>query len=139
MTAIALTLELLPGAFAICRLPPDTAVPEWTNGSLTPGFVSITRTPDELSIVCPEAHVPPGITNSTDWRALRVAGTLDFALTGILAAIAAPLATAGVSIFALSTYDTDYLLIPQRQLAEATAALEQAGHQVVDKTESSER
>lgn len=131
MTAIALTLDLLPGAFAICRLPPDAAVPAWADETLAPGFASITRTRDELSIVCSEERVPPGITNSTDWRALRVAGTLDFAVTGILAALAAPLAAAGVSIFALSTYDTDYVLVRQGQLAEAIVALEHAGHRVM--------
>ena len=139
MTAPALSLELLPGTLAICRLPPDAAVPAWAGGAPVPGLVSITRTSGELSIVCPQDRVPPDVTSARNWQALRVAGTLDFALTGILAALAAPLAAAGVSIFALSTYDTDYLLVPQRQLAEAIAALERARHHVIDMREENQR
>lgn len=127
--AHTLTLEVLPGTFAICRLAPNSAVPEWAVGT---DFASITRTPSELSIVCAQERVPPGVSSAGGWRGLRVAGALDFALTGILAALAAPLAAAGVSIFAVSTYDTDYLLVPERQIAEAIAALERSGHKIAD-------
>jgi hypothetical protein len=136
MTTRSLTLDLLPGALAICRLAPGDAVPAWVDASAPGGSASnlpllvITRTTDELSIVCAAARVPPGVVRADGWRALRVAGPLDFALTGILAALAVPLAAAEISIFAISTYDTDYVLVRAEQLAGAVATLEAAGHVV---------
>lgn len=123
-------LLLLPERYAICRMPPDAAAPGQGGG---PGIWSLTRTAEELSLVCAEDGLPtdadaPQI--SRGWRALRVAGTLDFSLIGVLAALAAPLADAGVSIFALSTYDTDYLLVRADDLERATAALEADGHRL---------
>ena len=115
-------LRVLAGRFAICRLPPDAAVPA--------RFFSMTRTPEELSIVCAEADAPEGAKREPGWRMLQVAGPLDFALTGVLAAIAAPLAQAGVSIFAISTFDTDYVLVKDENLARAEEALRAAGHTV---------
>ena len=88
----------------------------------------MTRTASELSIVCRDASVPASVTANRGWRAIAVDGTLDFALTGVLAALAAPLAAAGVSIFAMSTYDTDYVLVKQDTLDDAVAALRAAGH-----------
>ena len=125
-------LTLLPGRLAICRLPADAPVPGWTPtaGSL----LSITRTADELSVVCDEARVTVEVVAERGWRALRVTGPLDFALTGVLAALAAPLAAAGVSIFALSTYDTDYVLVREADVERAVAALAHAGHDLVTKT-----
>jgi hypothetical protein len=93
-------------------------------------LVSITHSGDELSVVCPEERAPEGITAARGWRCLRVVGPLDFALVGILAALAVPLAAAGVSIFAVSTYDTDYLLVPGQDLETAIQALAVAGHTV---------
>jgi hypothetical protein len=122
-----LTLRVLAGELAICRLPPDAPVP--TLAARAP-VLSITRTADELSIVCPVADAPPGAEVEAGWRALRVAGPLDFALTGILAAIAAPLAQARISIFAVSTFDTDYVLVREAALDAAIEALRQAGHDV---------
>lgn len=90
----------------------------------------MTRTADELSIVLPEEARRPEWQAETGWRALRVEGTLDFALTGILASLAAPLARAGVSLFAVSTFDTDYVLIRERDLETAKAALAADGHTV---------
>lgn len=112
-------LQEIPGSFAICRLAPGAGLPA--------RFLSLTRTAEELSLVCLEADVPTGARAEPGWRAFRVAGTLDFALTGVLAALAKPLAEAGVSIFAVSTFDTDYLLV--RDLPAARAALEAAGHE----------
>ncbi|HEY7848912.1 MAG TPA: ACT domain-containing protein, partial [Ktedonobacterales bacterium] len=86
--------------------------------------------PDELSLVLPEASAPEGATTEAGWRALRVAGPLDFALIGVLASLAEPLAQAGVSIFAISTYDTDYLLVREVALTEALTALRAAGHTI---------
>ena len=111
----------------MCRLPPDAAIPAWAAGGT---FSSITRTPDELSIVCEERLAPDDGKSEGGWRALQVAGPLDFALVGILAAIAAPLAEAGVSIFAVSTFDTDYVLVKESNLARAIDALRDAGHEV---------
>jgi len=124
-----LTLQELPGIFAVCRLGPDATVPAWAwQGPL----VSVTRTMDELSIVCAEATVPPdGVQVERGWRAFRVAGRLDFALVGILARLTAPLAEAGVSVFALSTFDTDYLLVRAADVDRAAEALRAAGHTVV--------
>ena len=90
----------------------------------------MTRTASELSIVCPDASVPAAVTAHRGWRAIAVDGTLDFALTGVLASLASPLASAGVSIFAVSTYDTDYVLVQQDALDRAVAALAAAGHRV---------
>ena len=122
-----LKLRLLPALLAVCRLAPGEAVPAWAAG---PGLVSVTRTADELSIVAPQERVPEGITAQRDFRALRVAGPLDFSAVGVLASLVQPLAAAGVSIFSISTYDTDYILVRQSDLARAIAALESAGHTV---------
>ena len=121
-----LTLTLLPDVYAICRLESSAAVPAWALGAT--GFVSITRTGDELSIVCAEASVPDGVQSARGWRCLCVAGPLDFALVGVLASLVAPLAAVGISIFAISTYDTDYLLIRQLDIAAALHELHVAGH-----------
>jgi hypothetical protein len=94
-------------------------------------FVSITHTADELSIVCAEEHVPSGVKADREWRALKVEGPLDLALTGILASLANPLAEAQINIFAISTFDTDYLLVKEYNVARACDVLRQAGHVVV--------
>lgn len=120
-----MNLETLPQRLAICKLDPGAAIPPWaTKGA----FFSVTRTSDELSIVCEQAALPSGQSAQTDWRALKVQGPLDFALTGILASLAAPLASAKISLFALSTFDTDYLLVKDAELARAIEALAKAGH-----------
>jgi len=123
-----LHLGLMKGRFAVCRLAPREGVPAW---ALTGDeFASVSRTGDELSIVCAEDIVPPEIRCTNGWRMLAVAGPLDFAETGILASLAQPLADAGVSIFAISTYDTDYVLVGERHLDAAVRALTAAGHTV---------
>jgi hypothetical protein len=124
----AVTLDLFAETFAVCRLPPDAAVPEWAT---TPGpFISISRTADELSITAADREVPAGVRAERDYRALRVRGVLAPELVGILLSIAEPLAQAGVSIFAISTFDTDYVLVKARDVAVAVDALRDAGHQV---------
>jgi uncharacterized protein len=120
-----LTLSVLPETFAVCRLDRDSSVPTWAT---TTSFFSITRTADELSIVCPQNQLPDGIPCEGGWRCLKVEGPLDFALTGILASLAVPLAQAGISIFAISTYDTDYLLV--KDLNRAIATLTKHGHRI---------
>jgi hypothetical protein len=122
-------LSLLDEPLAVCRLPASERVPSWAL-ELHHAFLSLTRTPDELSVICPEVAVPPDTNAETGWRALTVAGPLDFALTGVLAAIAVPLARADVSIFAVSTFDTDHVLVRADRLAEAVQALREAGHRV---------
>ena len=122
-----LDLALIPGTFAVARLASGEAVPAW---ALEGAVTSVTRTPDELSIVCAAEAIPNEVRAERGWRAIRVAGTIDFALTGILASVLAPLAGAGISVFAVSTFDTDYVLVREAVLERALAALSGAGHRV---------
>ncbi len=122
-----LTLSILPDAFAICRLSPAEDVPEW---AMIGEFVSITHTGDELSIVCAEENVPSDVKADRGWRALKVAGPLDLALTGVLTSLANPLAQAQINLFAVSTFDTDYLLVKGYNLERACDVLRQAGMQI---------
>lgn len=126
-SANGLDLTVLPDELAVCRLPAGAEAPAWLVGET---FASFTRAPDETSIVCRAAVVPEGVRVEAGWRALRVAGPLDFALTGILASLLVPLAAARVPVFALSTFDTDYLLVRDTALGDAVAALVGAGHRV---------
>ena len=122
-----LTLTLMPERLAICHLAAGADLPAWAFG---PGFFSVTRTADELSIVTGQDAPPPGVLHEPDWRCLKLEGQFDFAVTGILASLATPLADAGVGIFAISTYNTDYILVKQDDLAQAVAALQATGHMV---------
>ncbi len=128
MTDLKLTLSILQDKFAICRLDKDARIPDW---ALTGSFFSITRTPDELSVVCPQTNVPEGMECDKGWRCLKVEGPLDFTLTGILASLAMPLARASISIFAVSSYDTDYLLVKEKDVKRAILVLSQEGHQIL--------
>jgi len=119
-------LSFIADSFAVCRLAAGADIPAWA--LLDRSFVSITYTADELSIVCPLAYVPAGVPAERHWVALKVEGPVDLELTGILASLVAPLAAAGVSIFAISTFDTDYLLIKELHMAQARQVLEAAGH-----------
>ncbi len=127
MSPTPLTLHRLPGRWAVCRLAADAPLPAW---ALAGAWFSVTRTADELSVVCAEAEAPETGQAERGWLALRVAGPLDFGLVGVLAALAGPLAQAGVSLFAVSTYDTDYVLIKAEREAEAVRALTAAGHRL---------
>ena len=113
--------------YAVVRLHPDAGVPEWIGGG---HFWSVTRSDTELSVVCREEDVPAGASAERGWRALEVAGPLDFSLTGIVASLVSPLADAAVPIFVLSTFDTDYLLVREPDLPCAVEALRAAGHTV---------
>ena len=115
MTAIV----RVPGCFAVARLPPEAPVPAWATGAVT----SITRTPEELSIVCDDEAVPSGVYATRDFAALRVVGTIDFGVVGLLATLTRALADAGVSVFAVSTFDTDYLFVRTSDLPRARDAL----------------
>lgn len=115
-----LTLSVLPLSLAVSRLDASLPIPAWAAGG---EFFSITRTDEELSIVCPEAQVPSEVKSERGWKALKVEGPLDFGLTGILSSLALPLANAKVSIFSLSTYDTDYILVKKENLDKAVEVL----------------
>ena len=120
-----LDLVVLPERFAVCRLPAGSPLPSWFADSM---LSSVTRSADETSIICDASIVPPDVRAESGWRAIKVAGPLEFGLTGVLLSVAQPLAEAGVSILALSTYDTDYVLVKESALGEAVAALSSAGH-----------
>jgi uncharacterized protein len=120
-------LTILPDELGVARLEPNERIPAWaTQGAVS----SVTRTADELSIVCDVGAIPEGVRAERGWRCLQVAGPLDFSLTGILASLAGPLAAAGVSIFAISTFDTDYILVRSGALDQAVDCLERAGHAI---------
>jgi hypothetical protein len=121
----AFTLAVLDGTFAIHRLPPTAEIPAEI---LHQSVFSVMRTPQELSLLVPEEV--PVVADKTEpgWRGLVVEGTLDFGLTGVLAAISQVLAAAKISIFALSTYDTDYIFVKADKLDSAWEALRQAGY-----------
>ena len=128
-TAAQPELMILPQSLAVCFLPPAAPFPQW---ALSGDLLALTRTKDELSVVCSERLVPSDIIAERNWRAIQVAGPLDFSLVGILASIASPLAQAGISIFAISTYQTDYILLKEDSLAQACKTLAQAGFVVID-------
>ncbi len=123
----ALRLSVLDESLAVCRIEARTEIPPWATGS---PFFCVTRTPDELSVICPEERVPAGITCEPGWRAFRLEGVLDFGLVGVLSSVAAPLAESGVGILAIATYDTDYVLVREPQLDLAITALRERGHEV---------
>jgi hypothetical protein len=120
-------LKLLLGRFAICRLDAGAAVPPWASGE---GFWSVTRTAAEQSVVCLEEQAPAGVRRETGWRVFELQGPLPFEATGVLAAIAAPLAAAEIPIFAISTFDTDYVLVKDSDVTRAANVLTAAGHTV---------
>lgn len=122
-----LTLLPLTDTFAICRLNPDLPVPAWAVGE----FISVTRTAEELSIVCSEGAVPDAVKCERNWHAWRLAGTFDLnTATGVLASVTGPLAEAKIGLFAISTFDTDYLLVKGENVARAAEVLRRAGHTV---------
>lgn len=127
MSRPVLSLRVLPGSFALVRLDPALPVPAWASGG---ALSSVTRTADELSIVCEAERAPAGVAAHSDWRCLAVAGPLDLSAVGILAALTDALAEVGVSLFAISTFDTDYLLVRSAALETAVDALRRRGHSV---------
>jgi len=122
------TLLVLDDRLAVARMDPGAPLPAWASqGSLW----SITRTPDELSVVCAASAVPDGVQAERGWRCFRVAGPLDFSLTGVLASIAGPLAAVRISIFSVSTFDTDHILVREQDVSAAIDCLRNAGHEVI--------
>jgi len=124
-----LTMKLLKEKYGVCRLDKDELIPQWATVS---DFFSVTKTLDELSIVCNENNIPSGIKCEKDWRVLKIEGPLDFSLIGILAAITAILAQKSISIFAVSTYDTDYILVKDNDIDNAVAALINENYEVIN-------
>ena len=122
-----LALSVLPETFAVSRLASSEPIPGWAT---TAQVFSITRTAEELSVVAPESATPSDVRAERGWRALQVAGPIDFSLTGVLASVLQPLAEARIGIFAVSTFDTDYVLVRAESLDPAIAALRAAGHRV---------
>ena len=125
-----LDLDLLPGEYAVCRLPAGSTLPaSLTTGPDDKSVISVTWGVDELSVICPNDRIPADAEADTAWRCLRVSG-LDLAMTGVLASLVGPLAEARVNIVTFSTYDTDYLLVPAVRLTEAVNTLTAAGHRI---------
>jgi uncharacterized protein len=122
-------LTVLGERLSICRLNAGEEIPAWATGG---PFFSVTRTRDELSVVCPEDVVPESISREWGWCALRLEGPFDLSMVGVLASVASPLAEAGASIFAVSTFDTDYVLVREEQLDLAVDTLRASGHRVGD-------
>lgn len=124
---VPLTLSLEPDAYAIARLDPDLSIPSWARES---PIYSITRTREELSVLCLESLVPGFERAERGWRLFRLDGVFPFSVTGVLSSVLEPLAQVGVSILAIGTFDTDYVLVPDLKLETAVAALTQAGHTI---------
>ena len=121
-------LRVLTERLAVCRLP---ASAPWPAAPADGTFFSATRAGEELSVVCREDAVPEGSRVENDWRAIEVAGPLDFAMVGVMSSLTAPLADVDVSVFVISTYDTDYILVHAAAIERAVEALRKAGHHVV--------
>ena len=113
---------------AVCRFEPSAPLPGWVD---QPGFYSITRTAEELSVVCSEERVSPEAECETGWRCFKVEGPFDFSEVGIISSLTRPLSESNVSVFVLSTFDTDYLMIKEKDLTKAIDVLTAQGHQVI--------
>jgi hypothetical protein len=122
---IKLKMRLLEGFYGVCRLGVVEPIPQWAYQG---DFFSITKTQDELSVVCLQNNIPSDIKFEGEWKILKVEGPLDFSLVGILAAISSTLAEVCISIFAVSTYDTDYILVKDKNIETAITALENEGY-----------
>lgn len=123
-----LSLLILPERMAVCRFEPTAPLPDWVD---TSSFYSVTRTDEELTVVCRETALDAGATCDGGWRCFRVQGVFDFSEIGIMFSLTRPLAKSGVSVFVISTYDTDYFLVKEKDLAKAIDALTAAGHLLV--------
>ncbi|MCB2358251.1 ACT domain-containing protein [Clostridium estertheticum] len=129
MSEKILTMKLLNEKFSVCRLNKNEQMPEWVKDS---SFYSITKTSDELSIVCSQDSIPSNIKCEKDWRILKVEGPLDFSLIGIISSISTILALKRISIFAVSTYDTDYILVKNKDIDNAILALSNERYEIIN-------
>lgn len=123
-----LTMVLLSKTYSVCRLAPESTIPDWP---LKGDFYSVSKTRDELSVVCEDDLVPAKVTCEKAWKVLKIQGPLDFALVGILSKISQVLADVSVSIFAISTFDTDYILVKEKDLDQAVSALREASYEIL--------
>ena len=122
-----LELSILADGYAVCRMAKEAVIPAWFNDA---AWSSVTRTADELSVICRESVVPPSVPCERGWRVLAVKGPFPFDTIGVLANLSGVLARVGVPLLAVSTYDTDYLLVKEERLPKAVEALIDAGHRV---------
>ncbi|MBS0662465.1 MAG: ACT domain-containing protein [Verrucomicrobia bacterium] len=127
MSSAGQTLRLFPGQYGVCRLPAGSPFPTWACGE----FVSVTAAGDEVSVMCPESAIPADVTVDRGWRVLQVVGPFPFSTVGVMASLTTPLAEAGISLLAVATYDTDYVLVKAEKIDAAQAALTHAGHRFV--------
>lgn len=115
---------VIDGVFSLCRLAPGDAVPSW---ALLSSFYTISKTSDELSVVCESLYVPAGVKQDGNWRLLKIASVLNLSLTGITAKFSTALANADINLCVIATYETDYILVKQEKLQPALTALQHAG------------
>ncbi|MBN1231470.1 MAG: ACT domain-containing protein [Anaerolineales bacterium] len=127
---MALQLTVLPGIFTVVRLPAVSSIPGWLEES---DWVSVTRTAEELSIVCKDSSIPKDFAGTIEsgWHILKILGPLDFSLVGVLAKISGILADAEISVFVISTFDTDYILLKENSLVSALSLLTNTGYVIV--------
>jgi hypothetical protein len=128
-----LKFRWLQGPYAIVRLAPEAVVPEWASKG---EFFSITRTAEELSIVCSAENLPTDVQSSHRWQCFKLEGPFPFSMTGVLLSFIEPLSSSGVPIFAISTYDTDYVFIQDEYVGMALTGLQEAGHELWPRDES---
>jgi uncharacterized protein len=127
-TRHSLRYSRVPGQFAVCRLPAGSHVPDW---ALSGNFFSVTRSSDELSVVCDAASVPASIKHEADWVCLKLEGPFPFTQTGVLVSFIQPLSDRAIPIFAISTFDTDFVFVKQPSLEKTLETLRDAGHHAV--------
>lgn len=123
-----MTIIVYDGLFAICKLAPGDDIPVWSTES---DFLSVTRSPDELSVVCDQQLIPRAVQCSRNWRMLAIDGVLDLQMTGVVSGLLLPLARVDVSVFVLSTFDTDYFMVPEHMLEQASETLKAEGHRII--------
>lgn len=123
------TLRLLPQLYSICRLEPNGPIPFWA--LIGDDFISLTRTRQELSIICLQENVPEGVQAARNWRCLKVEGAFDLSQPGVHASLAIPLAQAEISILAIATYATDHILVQETDLERTIHVLESAEHTIL--------
>jgi hypothetical protein len=126
-----LQLTLLKEMFGICRYENTAPIPDWASDA---PMCSITRTKKELTIVCPQNIIPAESDCSGQWRCFRIDGSFELDETGVIASVSVPLAEAGISIYVVSTYDTDYFLIRDCAIENAIAVLTDMGHKITQET-----
>ncbi|MEJ2099592.1 MAG: ACT domain-containing protein [Desulfobacterales bacterium] len=122
-----ISLKILPDRMAVSRFEPSAPLPDWID---KPGFYSITRTAEELSVVCSEERVPAEVESETGWRCFQLSGPFDFSEIGIISSLTQPLTESGVSVFVISTFDTDYLMVKEEHFTKTIDVLTAQGHQV---------